>query len=54
MIVRITKGCGFEGAISYDLGKERGVIIGGNLAGRTVRELTSEVAQFRKLRPSLE
>ena len=54
MIVRITKGCGFEGAISYDLGKQRGVIIGGNLAGRTVRELTSEVAQFRKLRPSLD
>ena len=54
MIVVITKGTGFEGAISYDLGKERGVIIGGNLAGRTVRELTSEVAQFRKLRPSLD
>ena len=54
MIVRITKGRNFEGAVAYDLKKGRGTIIGGNLAGRNVRSLSAEAHQFRKLRPTLD
>lgn len=53
MIAKITKGSGFRGAAEYLLRQERGAIVGGNMAGRTPRELAHEFGQLRKLRPTL-
>lgn len=53
MIAKIVKGRGFRGALNYLLKGERATVIGGNLSGRTPRELASEFGQFRKLRPGL-
>lgn len=59
MIGKIVKGTSWRGAASYILtGKtptsgQRGVIIGGNMAGTTPRQLASEFGAFRKLRPTL-
>jgi hypothetical protein len=53
MISKIIKGRGIEGVVSYDMRGDHRVIIGGNLAGRTPRQLSKEFGQFRKLRPSL-
>lgn len=59
MIGKVVKGTGFRGAANYLLtGKtptsgQRGAIIGGNMAGTTPRQLASEFAAFRKLRPTL-
>ena len=52
MIVKLTKGCGFRGVLSYGL-DGRGTLIGGNMAGRTPRELAHEFGELRRLRPSL-
>lgn len=52
MIARIVKGKGFRGALNYLLG-ERGQIIGGNMAGRTARELAAEFKHVRLLRPKV-
>ena len=53
MISKIIKGSGMEGVVSYAMDGDHRVIIGGNLAGRTPRQLSKEFSQFRKLRPSL-
>ncbi len=53
MIAKLTKGTGFRGATEYLLRQERGAIVGGNMAGRTPRELAQEFGQLRKLRPTL-
>lgn len=52
MIAKIVKGKGFRGALNYLLG-ERGQIIGGNMAGRTARELAAEFKTVRQLRPKV-
>lgn len=52
MIAKIVKGKGFRGALNYLLG-ERGQIIGGNMAGRTARELAAEFKHVRQLRPTV-
>ncbi|WP_221632732.1 relaxase/mobilization nuclease domain-containing protein [Delftia sp. HK171] len=53
MIAKIVKGKGFRGALNYLFRDGRAMIIGGNLSGRTPRELAAEFGQFRKLRPGL-
>lgn len=53
MIAKIVKGKGFRGALNYLFRDDRATIIGGNLSGRTPRELAAEFGQFRKLRPGL-
>ncbi len=54
MISKAVKGKGFRGALAYDLNTEKGRVIGGNMAGQTVDELTAEFGQIRKLRPNLQ
>ena len=54
MITKVIKGKGFEGVASYNLTGAGRTMIGGNMAGRTSNELSKEVGQFRKLRPSLD
>ena len=54
MISKIIKGTGMEGLVSYAMDGDHRALIGGNLAGRTPRQLSREFGQFRKLRPSLE
>jgi hypothetical protein len=54
MISKAVKGKGFRGALTYDLNTEKGRVIGGNMAGQTVDELTAEFGQIRKLRPNLQ
>lgn len=54
MISKIIKGRGTEGVVAYAMDGDPRAIIGGNLAGRTPRQLSREFGQFRKLRPSLE
>jgi len=53
VIAKIVKGKGFRGALNYLFRDDRATIIGGNLSGRTPRELAAEFGQFRKLRPGL-
>lgn len=59
MIGKIVKGSGFRGAANYLLtgrtptSGRRGAIIGSNMAGTTPRQLASEFAALRKLRPTL-
>lgn len=53
MIVSLTKGKSFRGCLAYNLDDGRGTIIGGNMAGRTPRELASEFGELRRLRPTL-
>ena len=61
MIARITRGSSFKGAARYVLEERRGLdhdhqpeIIGGNMAGRTSRELTREFEAVRQQRPEIE
>ena len=54
MITKVIKGKGFEGVASYNLTGVGRTMIGGNMAGRTSNELSKEVGQLRKLRPSLD
>lgn len=53
MIAKLSKGRGFRGVAEYLLRRERGAIIGGNMAGQTPRELAREFGELRKLRPTL-
>lgn len=59
MIGKLVKGAGFRGVAEYLLsGKtptsgRRGSVIGGNMAGRTPRELAREFGALRKMRPTL-
>lgn len=54
MIGKQTKGRGFRGALNYVLSKEGAQLIGGNMLGDTARELASEFAETRKLRPNVK
>lgn len=59
MIVKLSKGKGWRGASDYLMDgskskhKGRGSVLDTNLAGKNSRAWTSEVAAWRKLRPSL-
>jgi hypothetical protein len=56
---RIKRGTGFRGAHDYVFGRddahkdEPGVLIGGNMTGATVQQLTREFAAVRALRPDI-
>lgn len=54
MIQNIVKGRGFRGALDYALGKTGAERVGGNMAGRTARELAAEFRALRALRPDVE
>lgn len=54
MIGKISKGTGFRGVLDYALNKEKGRIIGGNMAGKTPRVLAKEFGEIRKLSPNLK
>lgn len=54
MIGNQTKGRGFRGAIEYVLNPEKGILIGGNMDGKTPRELAKEFAESRSLNPDLQ
>jgi hypothetical protein len=54
MIAKIKKGKGFRGVLNYLLRDEDCQIIGGNLGGRTARELSSEFALFRQLHSAVK
>lgn len=53
MIAKLVKGRGFRGALEYDITKEKGHVIGSNMAGQSPRDLASEFGAVRKLRPNL-
>jgi hypothetical protein len=53
VIGKQTKGRGFRGTLNYVLGKEGAEIIGGNMLGQDARELSSEFAASRELKPNL-
>lgn len=59
MIAKLIKGSGFRGALNYIFnGNEKSSnksaeIVGGNMAGLTPRQLSSEFSALRKLRPTL-
>jgi len=54
VIGKQTKGRGFRGALNYVLNKAGAQLIGGNMLGETARELASEFAETRKLRPNVK
>ncbi|UTG93167.1 relaxase/mobilization nuclease domain-containing protein [Geobacter sulfurreducens] len=54
MIGKQTKGRGFRGALDYVLNPEKGILIGGNMDGKTPRELGKEFAESRMLNPDLQ
>lgn len=52
MKAKLIKGKGFRGALAYVLGKQnRCVMVGGNMAGQTPRQLAAEFALSRQLAP---
>lgn len=51
---KIRRGTGFRGVLNYTMGGGRGQVIGGNMDGRTPRELASEFGLTRQLRPDIE
>lgn len=53
MIGKQKKGKGFRGALNYDLNPAKGMLIGGNMDGKTPRELAKEFAESRRLNPGL-
>ena len=54
MIVKISKGTGFRGAVEYVAGKPLSRRVGGTMAGETPRQLAAEAAFFQRLRPALK
>lgn len=54
MIVKITKGTGFRGAVDYVAGKPLSRRVGGTMAGETPRQLAAEAGFFQRLRPALK
>ncbi len=54
MIGKQTKGKGFRGALDYVLNPEKGILIGGNMDGKSPRELAKEFAESRMLNPGLQ
>lgn len=56
MIASISKGGGVLGLLKYLLGdpdSPRGLRVAGNMAGKTIRELSAEFGLIRKMRPTL-
>lgn len=51
---KIKRGRGFRGVLNYALGKSEGRIIGGNMTGRSPKELASEYKEARNLRSEVE
>ena len=54
MIANQTKGKGFGGVLTYLLSKEQSQIIGGNMIGENIKELSTEFKKSRELRPNLK
>jgi hypothetical protein len=60
MKAKVTRGNGFRGVLNYAFGAgnnnrpERARIVGGNLSGKTARELAAEFAVSRRKRPSVK
>lgn len=54
MKAKISKGSGFRGVVNYLLDKERGTIIGGNMAGTTQAALSAEFGAVRAIRPDIK
>jgi hypothetical protein len=50
---KIKRGSGFRGVLDYALENGRGRVIGGNMTGRSPRELAKEFGQARVLRPDV-
>lgn len=53
MKAKISKGAGFRGVVNYLLDKERGEIIGGNMAATTQAGLSAEFGAVRCQRPDI-
>lgn len=51
-MARIKRGAGFRGALNYAIDKD-GVVIGGNMSGKTKRALANEFGAIRRLRPDV-
>ncbi len=52
MKAKVERGSGFRGALNYAIDEEKSAqLVGGNMSGTTPRELASEFAISRKLRP---
>jgi hypothetical protein len=51
---KVSRGKGFRGAAEYDLSHDGGRVVGGNLSGKTAREIAAECGASRKLRPDIE
>lgn len=61
MKAKVSRGSGFRGALSYLLdagpkatGEKKAEIVGGNMAGRTIYELSKEFGNTRALRPDVK
>lgn len=54
MIGKIIKSENFRATLKYVLQKEKGELIGGNMGGRNVNELSDEFLLIRGLRPNLK
>jgi len=54
VIANQTKGKGFGGVLTYLLSKEKSQIIGGNMIGENIKELSTEFKKSRELRPNLK
>jgi hypothetical protein len=54
MIAKQVKGKSFRGCLNYLQGKQDSQIIGGNMAGKTARQLASEFKLSRSLNPNVE
>lgn len=53
MKAKISKGAGFRGVVNYLLDRERGEIIGGNMAATTQAGLSAEFGAVRTMRPDI-
>lgn len=52
MVPNVVKGSGFRGLCNYLLvGRQRAVVVGGNMVGRSALELAREFGMIRRLRP---
>lgn len=51
MIGNVTGGSNFGALVGYVLGKQEARLIGGNMLGETVEEITSEFEHVRAMRP---
>ena len=55
---KVSRGRGFRGALNYAFerrdGKDQGDLIGGNMAGTTINQLSKEFGRFRKLREDIK